>query len=276
MEGSGRITVNRRRMTDYFPAMARRLDVLRPFEVTNTLGAFNVMSTVRGGGSTGAAMPPCTGQQMTLHEGVLLSRCSCKVAPVSVCGVLTAGSAMKHSSVSGRADCMSWRRASSGLAAWHCTRPATLRAGPASSTEGRGPPDARLAGGRAQETRLSKGSQGLPVGQALSIASACSAGQVGTLHIGMSGQVGLRHVHPDSSHVITGRTLASAICCCKFRSQHCKGDPGHAKLCIKVRIASAAGRTVERRHSLRPPLQHPPRQTGLLLSARSRWQSSSC
>jgi small subunit ribosomal protein S9 len=54
MEGSGRITVNRRRMTDYFPAMARRLDVLRPFEVTNTLGAFNVMSTVRGGGSTGA------------------------------------------------------------------------------------------------------------------------------------------------------------------------------------------------------------------------------
>ena len=53
MEGSGRITVNRRRMTDYFPALARRMDVLRPFEVTGTLGAMNVMSTVRGGGSTG-------------------------------------------------------------------------------------------------------------------------------------------------------------------------------------------------------------------------------
>ena len=56
MEGSGRITVNRRRMADYFPALARRMDVLRPFEVTRTLGAMNVMSTVRGGGSTGAAL----------------------------------------------------------------------------------------------------------------------------------------------------------------------------------------------------------------------------
>ncbi len=55
MEGSGRITVNRRRMADYFPALARRMDVLRPFEATGTLGALNVMSTVRGGGSTGAA-----------------------------------------------------------------------------------------------------------------------------------------------------------------------------------------------------------------------------
>lgn len=54
MPGSGQIRVNKRRMTEYFPALARRMDVLKPFEVSGTLGHFDVMSTVRGGGSTGA------------------------------------------------------------------------------------------------------------------------------------------------------------------------------------------------------------------------------
>lgn len=55
MPGTGQIRVNRRRMTEYFPALTRRMDVLAPFEVSGTLGCFDVMSTVKGGGSTGQA-----------------------------------------------------------------------------------------------------------------------------------------------------------------------------------------------------------------------------
>lgn len=53
--GSGVITVNGRPMTEYFGPLPRRADVLAPFMVTTTLGAFDVYSTVRGGGQTGQA-----------------------------------------------------------------------------------------------------------------------------------------------------------------------------------------------------------------------------
>ena len=53
MPGTGKIRVNRRNMTEYFPALVRRMDVIKPFEVSGTLGHFDVMSTVKGGGSTG-------------------------------------------------------------------------------------------------------------------------------------------------------------------------------------------------------------------------------
>ena len=53
MPGVGKFRVNSRSMTEYFPALVRRMDVLKPFEVSGTLGHFDVMSTVRGGGNTG-------------------------------------------------------------------------------------------------------------------------------------------------------------------------------------------------------------------------------
>ena len=40
---------------NYFPSLRRRNDVLTPFFVTDTLGQFDVMAAVEGGGSTGQA-----------------------------------------------------------------------------------------------------------------------------------------------------------------------------------------------------------------------------
>ena len=53
--GTGEIVINGKSLIDYFGLMERRSDVLAPLAVTNTLGAFNVRATVKGGGNTGQA-----------------------------------------------------------------------------------------------------------------------------------------------------------------------------------------------------------------------------
>jgi small subunit ribosomal protein S9 len=55
IEGSGKILVNRKPFETYFPIEILRSEVMRPFEVTNTLGRYDVRVTVQGGGSTGQA-----------------------------------------------------------------------------------------------------------------------------------------------------------------------------------------------------------------------------
>ncbi|HLE32780.1 MAG TPA: 30S ribosomal protein S9 [Bacteroidota bacterium] len=55
IEGSGKIVINRRPFEVYFPIEILRSEVMRPFEVTNTLGRYDVRVTVEGGGSTGQA-----------------------------------------------------------------------------------------------------------------------------------------------------------------------------------------------------------------------------
>ncbi len=57
--GVGAIKVNGRTPASYFPSLLRRADVLSPFIVTSTLGAFDVYCTVRGGGSTGRVLRAC-------------------------------------------------------------------------------------------------------------------------------------------------------------------------------------------------------------------------
>ena len=52
-EGLGRILVNGRRFFDYFGAILSREDVLKPMEVTDTLGKFDLKVNVTGGGITG-------------------------------------------------------------------------------------------------------------------------------------------------------------------------------------------------------------------------------
>lgn len=54
-KGPGHVMVNRRPYDDYFPSIPRRNDVLAPFFVTDTLGRFDVMAAVAGGGSLGQA-----------------------------------------------------------------------------------------------------------------------------------------------------------------------------------------------------------------------------
>ncbi|MCM1368647.1 MAG: 30S ribosomal protein S9 [Roseburia sp.] len=53
--GSGTITVNKRSLDDYFPLDTLKLIVNQPFAETDTVGKFDVIVNVRGGGYTGQA-----------------------------------------------------------------------------------------------------------------------------------------------------------------------------------------------------------------------------
>lgn len=53
--GSGTITVNKRSLDDYFPLETLKLIVNQPFAETDTVGKFDVIVNVRGGGYTGQA-----------------------------------------------------------------------------------------------------------------------------------------------------------------------------------------------------------------------------
>ncbi|PSQ75992.1 MAG: 30S ribosomal protein S9 [Bacteroidetes bacterium QH_8_67_23] len=53
--GDGNITVNGREAPDYFPQDARRRALLMPFDVTDTLGEYDVKVNADGGGLTGQA-----------------------------------------------------------------------------------------------------------------------------------------------------------------------------------------------------------------------------
>ncbi|KAL6779792.1 MRPS9 [Auxenochlorella protothecoides x Auxenochlorella symbiontica] len=52
-EGQGHMMVNKQPYDQYFKTLPRRNDVITPFAVTNTLGSFDVMVNVIGGGTTG-------------------------------------------------------------------------------------------------------------------------------------------------------------------------------------------------------------------------------
>lgn len=54
-QGSGEITVNDRDAREYFPLLWRRRALAQPFEVTDTLGQFDVFVNASGGGLTGQA-----------------------------------------------------------------------------------------------------------------------------------------------------------------------------------------------------------------------------
>ncbi len=54
-EGTGKITVNGRPFEEYFTILTHRVDILKPFVVTNTEGKYDVMVNVKGGGITGQA-----------------------------------------------------------------------------------------------------------------------------------------------------------------------------------------------------------------------------
>ncbi|PSQ89782.1 MAG: 30S ribosomal protein S9 [Bacteroidetes bacterium SW_4_67_19] len=53
--GDGDITINGREAPDYFPQDARRRTLLMPFDVTDTLGEYDVKVNADGGGLTGQA-----------------------------------------------------------------------------------------------------------------------------------------------------------------------------------------------------------------------------
>jgi small subunit ribosomal protein S9 len=53
--GTGKWDVNGRTLGDYFPRPSLVLHIQRPFQATDTLGAFDVKAHVAGGGQTGQA-----------------------------------------------------------------------------------------------------------------------------------------------------------------------------------------------------------------------------
>ncbi|MGI6206278.1 MAG: 30S ribosomal protein S9 [Anaerovoracaceae bacterium] len=53
--GTGKITVNKKDLEDYFPLENLRREVRRPFEVTGSEGKYDVIALVNGGGTTGQA-----------------------------------------------------------------------------------------------------------------------------------------------------------------------------------------------------------------------------
>ncbi len=53
--GEGKITINKREAREYFPLAWRNRALLMPFEVTDTLGQFDVVVNASGGGLTGQA-----------------------------------------------------------------------------------------------------------------------------------------------------------------------------------------------------------------------------
>ena len=51
--GSGKVTINKLDIVDYLPIEIWRMRALRPLEVTNNLGNFDVIVKARGGGKSG-------------------------------------------------------------------------------------------------------------------------------------------------------------------------------------------------------------------------------
>ncbi len=53
--GTGQIIVNKRKMEDYFGRRTLQVVVQQPLKLTNTLGAYDIIVNVKGGGPTGQA-----------------------------------------------------------------------------------------------------------------------------------------------------------------------------------------------------------------------------
>ena len=53
--GTGKVTVNKREFKNFFPIPDNRDDVITPFKFTETLGKYDVVANVKGGGVRGQA-----------------------------------------------------------------------------------------------------------------------------------------------------------------------------------------------------------------------------
>lgn len=54
-EGAGKFIINDRTLEEYFPRETSQMIIKQPFELTNTLGKFDVKVNVKGGGISGQA-----------------------------------------------------------------------------------------------------------------------------------------------------------------------------------------------------------------------------
>ena len=66
--GQGKITVNGKEFEQAFPQLLSREDILNPFKVTETMGSYDVLVNVNGGGTTGQAQAIRLGIARALTE----------------------------------------------------------------------------------------------------------------------------------------------------------------------------------------------------------------
>lgn len=92
LPGTGKITINKKPLDEFFGMEIVRREVKRPFEIAGCEGKFDVIATVHGGGFTG--------QAGALRHGI--SRALCVAdretfrAPLKAAGFLTRDSRMKE------------------------------------------------------------------------------------------------------------------------------------------------------------------------------------
>ena len=89
--GTGKITINKKDLEDYFPLEILRREVKRPFDVTGSEGKYDVIALVNGGGTTGQAGALRHGVSRALVEADPENRAALKVA-----GFLTRDPRMKE------------------------------------------------------------------------------------------------------------------------------------------------------------------------------------
>ena len=92
--GTGKITVNKKDLEDYFGMEIVKREVKRPFEIAGCEGKFDVIATVHGGGFTG--------QAGALRHGIARALCVADKeayrAPLKAAGFLTRDPRMKERS----------------------------------------------------------------------------------------------------------------------------------------------------------------------------------
>ncbi|MBR2736927.1 MAG: 30S ribosomal protein S9 [Firmicutes bacterium] len=89
--GTGKITINKKDLEDYFPLEILRREVKRPFDVTGSEGKYDVIALVNGGGTTGQAGALRHGVSRALVEADPENRAALKAA-----GFLTRDPRMKE------------------------------------------------------------------------------------------------------------------------------------------------------------------------------------
>ncbi|MDD7019454.1 MAG: 30S ribosomal protein S9 [Hornefia butyriciproducens] len=91
LPGTGKVTINKKDLNDYFPAELLRQEVVRPFGVAGAEGKFDVIALVNGGG--------LTGQAGALRHGISRALCEADAdayrAPLKAAGFLTRDPRMK-------------------------------------------------------------------------------------------------------------------------------------------------------------------------------------
>lgn len=68
MPGSGKITINHRPFEHYFPLDTHKMVVQEPLKITRTLGQYDALVTVQGGGVSGQAVAIRHGISKTLLQ----------------------------------------------------------------------------------------------------------------------------------------------------------------------------------------------------------------